>query len=215
VSYPFRLQALLTGRYTAQVVEVYNAGFPGTRASEDRRRLEDAIRDTNPEVLLLLHGANDLNRFGASGIGRVIGSLEGLIDAGTSRGVAVFIATLPPQRGGAGSKGDAAEFLDVVNAAIREMALDEGAVPVDLFGGMTLAEIGSDGLHPTEAGYERMAEIWFAALRLAYEPAEEEAARHSSAPPGGSAWSPVVKERRFKPAGDMRPSRHRAQRNPT
>ena len=174
VSYPFQLHLLLTARYTSQSVEVYNAGAAGTRASDDRSRLEDAIRDTNPEVLLLMHGANDLNRLGRSGIGRVIGWLEGMVDAGTSRGVRVFVATLPPQRDGPDSKGDAAPFLDIVNGQIREMAIDEGALPVDLFGNMALSDIGTDGLHPTEAGYHRMAEIWFDALRLAYEQAPEE-----------------------------------------
>jgi hypothetical protein len=90
--------------------------------------------------------------------------------------VRVFLATLPPQREGPDSKGDAAPFLDLVNADIREMALDEGAVPVDLFAGMTLSDVGSDGLHPTEAGYHRMAEIWLDALRLAYEQTPEEPA---------------------------------------
>ena len=174
MSYPFQLQSLLSARYTAQTIEVYNAGFPGTRALEDRPRLEAALRDTTPEVLLLLHGANDLNRLGRPGIGRVIGALEDLVAAGTSRGVRVFVGTLPPQRGGPGSRGDAADFLDVVNAEIREMALDEEAVPVDIFGGMTLADIGRDGLHPTDGGYERMAQIWFDALRLAYDRTNEE-----------------------------------------
>ena len=173
-SYPHRLLTLLAERYTAQTIEVYNAGFAGKRAVVDRGRLSDAINDTEPEVLLLLHGVNDLNRDGEDGIGRMIGALEDLIDEATRKGVRVFVATLPPQRSDEGSKGHAAEFLDKVNDEIREMAPDEAATLVDLAAGMNLSHIGRDGLHPTEAGYERMAEIWFDALRAAYEVAAPE-----------------------------------------
>jgi lysophospholipase L1-like esterase len=171
-SYPHRLLTLLADRYTAQTIEVYNAGFAGKRAAADRGRLSDALNETKPEVLLLLHGVNDLNRDGEAGIRRMIGSLEQLIDEATGKGVRVFVATLPPQRDDDESKGRAAAFLDKVNEEIREMAPDEGATLVDLFARMDLSLIGRDGLHPTEAGYERMAEIWFDALRAAYEVAE-------------------------------------------
>lgn len=171
-SYPFRLQAMINERYTSQTIEVFNGGFAGKRAQEDRGRLIDAIRETKPEVLLLLEGANDLNG-GEKEINDTIGALEEMIGEAVSRGVRVFLATLPPQRSG-GSKAGAAGFLDTVNALIRRTAPEEGATLVDLFAGMDLSLIGQDGLHPTEAGYQRMAEIWLDALKTAYEkpPAE-------------------------------------------
>jgi lysophospholipase L1-like esterase len=174
-SYVFKLQSLLQQRYTAQTIEVYNAGQAGQRAAEDRGRLEDALRESQPEVLLLLEGANDLNKVGnRDAISPTIGALEELIGEGTSRGVKVFVGTLPPQRTGA--KSHFAEFVEDFNADVRKMAPEEGATLVDLFAGMSIADVGEDGLHPTEAGYQRMAEIWFEALKNAFE-APAEAAR--------------------------------------
>jgi lysophospholipase L1-like esterase len=52
------------------------------------------------------------------------------------------------------------------------MALEEGAVLVDLyeaFAGQVDALIGGDGLHPNEAGYQHMAETFFAAIRARLE----------------------------------------------
>ena len=172
MSYPYRLQTLITERYTAQTIEVFNAGIGGKYASDDRGRLIDTVRETRPEVVLLMHGANDLNRDGEPGVGQMIGSLEGMIGEAVSRGARVFVATLPPQR--PNSKGGAAPFLTEVNNQIRRMAPDEGATLVDVFAGMTLSDIGQDGLHPTEAGYQKMAAIWLDALKVAFERAPEE-----------------------------------------
>ena len=58
------------------------------------------------------------------------------------------------------------------NAQVRSIASGEGAVLVDLYEGMITdipRYIGVDGLHPTEAGYERMAELIFAAIRKEFE----------------------------------------------
>ena len=167
-SYVYRLQTLMTDRYTVQEIQVFNAGVAGRRAAEDRGRLIDAIREANPETLLLMEGANDLNRGGTrDAISPTIGALEVLIGEGTRRGIRVFIATLPPQR--VGGKGHAADFIEDFNEQIKRMAPDEGATLVDIHAGVSLDLIGEDGLHPTEAGYQRIAEIWLDALKAAYE----------------------------------------------
>ena len=167
-SYVYKLQTILTQRYSAQTVLVFNEGRAGNRAAEDRGRLIDAIRASMPEALLLLEGANDLNLVGnRDAISPTIGALEVLIGEGTSRGIRVFIGTLPPQR--AGGKSAAAGFVGDFNDQIRRMAPDEGATLVDFHRALSLNEIGEDGLHPTEAGYQHMAEIWLDALKTAYE----------------------------------------------
>jgi lysophospholipase L1-like esterase len=58
------------------------------------------------------------------------------------------------------------------NDGIRAGAAAEGAVLVDLHAAMAAnvtTFIGIDGLHPTEAGYQRMAETFFSAIRTTYE----------------------------------------------
>jgi len=58
------------------------------------------------------------------------------------------------------------------NNALQMMTTQEGITYVDLYNPM-LAEaaslLGSDGLHPTEAGYRRIADLFFAAIRSTLE----------------------------------------------
>ena len=52
------------------------------------------------------------------------------------------------------------------------MSIEEGATFVDLYNAMlpeAATLIGSDGLHPTEAGYRRIADLFFAAIRAQLE----------------------------------------------
>ena len=51
-------------------------------------------------------------------------------------------------------------------------AIQEALVYVDLYNALmpdAATVIGVDGLHPTEAGYQHMAEIWLEALKAAFE----------------------------------------------
>ena len=58
------------------------------------------------------------------------------------------------------------------NTTLQAMARQESVVYVDFYDAM-MAEaatlIGSDGLHPTEAGYRRIADLFFAAIRSELE----------------------------------------------
>jgi lysophospholipase L1-like esterase len=179
-SYPFKLEALLTARYTAQTIQVINAGWAGRQAREDVGRFDDAVSDSAPQVVLLLEGANDLNapRIGTEGdnarIRATVDALEEMVKTASRRNAAVLIGTLPPQR--EGGKAAHPELIPEFNAMLREMAAKKGAQIVDV-GALPLSLIGTDGLHPSEAGYQRMAEIWIEAIRAKYEQAPAPAVR--------------------------------------
>jgi len=51
------------------------------------------------------------------------------------------------------------------------MAADEGAIFLDLFTlmGTYVGYIGVDGLHPTPAGYQRIAELWMEEIQRHFE----------------------------------------------
>ena len=68
-----------------------------------------------------------------------------------------MIATLPPQRPNS-PKGGGIAFLPRYNDSVRAMAASKGAQVVDV-ASLPLSMIGQDGLHPTEAGYARIAEL--------------------------------------------------------
>lgn len=172
-SYPFKLQTLAAARYTAQSIQVFNAGRAGNQAVNDRERFSGALSEARPELVLLMEGANDLNSLapGESINGRVadtVSALEDMVRDASFRAIPVMIATLPPQRPG-GPKAGAATFLSRFNDAVKSMAAKKGAAVVDVNAQMALSEIGQDGLHPTEAGYQHMAEIWLAAIKATYE----------------------------------------------
>jgi lysophospholipase L1-like esterase len=122
-------------------------------------------------VLLLIEGVNDMSARGAAGIPRAITALEQMINEATRRRVLVLLATLPPQRPG-GQRARTEPLVPTFNAEVRKLAADEGALLVDLFaafGGEPGTLIGNDGLHPTEAGYQRIAETFFDVIRAHLE----------------------------------------------
>ena len=168
-SYPFKLEALLRAGYPDQFFSVVNAGKPGEPAEDAVLRLPGLLQAEAPEMVILLHGLNDITFFGQAGVSRTLGHLETLTRQALSGGAEVMLCTLLPQRP---SGFRAADPLAVAsfNDGIRALALREGVFLIDLsrdFGDLGL--IGIDGVHPTEAGYDRMAEMLLHALRSRFE----------------------------------------------
>jgi acyl-CoA thioesterase I len=159
-AYPARLQGLLTQRYTAQTPTVLNRGKSGETAEEGEPRFFDMLRADQPQVVLLLEGVNDIAAQGSHGASIALASLERMLKEARGRGVSVFIATLPPERPGAPKTLDSA-VLARFDDDIRRLARGEHAVLVDLDRELDPSFVGVDGLHLTEAGYDRMASIFF------------------------------------------------------
>jgi lysophospholipase L1-like esterase len=171
-AYPGYLNRLLTQRYTAQPdIVVTNAGRSGEITSEGSGRLPQEIRNRQPDVLLLLEGANDINN-NPAGVARAATNLRAMVrDAFLGRGVVVMLATLPPQIASR-FRGGGAPYVAPLNAEIRRIAAEErGVVLVDLFAAFGTDEslISGDGLHPNESGFQRMAETFYAAIRENFE----------------------------------------------
>jgi lysophospholipase L1-like esterase len=172
-SYPGRLQVLLSARYTTQAIAVDDQGLPGELAADGLVRLPGVIRDTRPEVVLLLEGANDLNDFGSAGLEDTVWAMDQMVVAVNAAGAVPFLATLPPQRPG-GYRAIHPELVAPYNARLAQVASSAHANLVDIyaaFGGVASTTlIGSDGLHPTEAGYQKMAEAFAAVIQSKLEP---------------------------------------------
>jgi lysophospholipase L1-like esterase len=175
-SYPYKLGGLLSGSYTSQEIVTLNAGAPGesARNPDTRDRLGKVVAEAQPDVVLLMEGANDLNSPPPGGsvtatVDSTAAAMEDMVrDAVERYHVRVMLATLPPQRPG-GSRAGAVTFLDKYNDALRQMAAKKGALLVDVNAQLPLSLIGQDGLHPTEAGYDRLAEIFRDAIVTAYD----------------------------------------------
>jgi len=174
-AYPAKLQSLLAERYPSQMITVVNEGMGGEEIEAGVADLPRVLTTNAPEVLLLLEGINTLNQKHKDGIPLVVDGLRSMIQEARSRGIAVFAATLLPERPGGCRAYDYSEDYDdiiEVNVRIRRMIGTEGAILVDLyeaFNGRTATLIGEDGLHPSAAGYQRIAEIFFDAIKTNLE----------------------------------------------
>lgn len=172
-SYPTVLERTLRGRYSAQasVISVANYGLPGEKVVDARPRFISALNAVRPEVVLLMGGYNDIPS-GADGAASGAANEMRLMAAeARSRGMRVFIATLTPSVPGRFRAISQFLLLDYVQR-IRAVAAAEDAVLVDLYQQMLPdAEryIGVDGLHPNEAGYTRMADLFFQAIQNTFE----------------------------------------------
>lgn len=168
-SYPSVLEQLLRQRYLTQAPSVANAGRPGEPAALAVPRFRDAMNSVQPDAVLLLMGYNDLGTSTTRSAG--FAALETMAKTARGAGARVFLATLTPSIQGR-QRSQSPSAIDALNASIRVLAAGEGAVLVDLY-----AEaqpdldkwIGIDGLHPTEAGYARIGETFFTAIRNALE----------------------------------------------
>jgi lysophospholipase L1-like esterase len=168
-SYPTRLLARLKERYLAQEasLRVTNLGLGGERIEHGVPRLEHALRVERPEALLLLHGANNMGGPFPDSRSFIISQLGAMMQEARFRGARVFVATMPPPRPAGGKALPLSAVLDL-NHHIRLVAQGEGAVLVDVYGALATdvnRYMGVDGLHPTEAGYQRMADEFFEAIR--------------------------------------------------
>lgn len=168
-AYPTKLIALLRQRYTAQAPTVVNHGKGGEYTDEGVVRIRASLASVAPQILLLQEGANDINQ--QVGRGTITTNLRDMVRRGREAGAQVYLGTLLPQRAGA-CKAGGPDRIASTNDLIRTTAAAEGAVLVDLysaFGGEGSPLIGADGLHPSAAGYEKIADTFFDVIRQRLE----------------------------------------------
>ena len=167
VPYPAGVKNRLTARYTMQEFVVTNAGRGGEQTVDGVTRLPGVLSANNPEVVLLFEGVNDLAGGESSKISVVVNNLRTMIQTARGRGAQVFLATLLPELSG-GRRAGAIALIVPANDQIRALAASQGVPLVDLyqaFNGMERDLIGDDGLHPNPAGYEKIADTFFDAVR--------------------------------------------------
>ena len=128
------------------------------------------MSEVKPDLAVLMEGANDLNALpeGMDTVTPIMGAMEDLVRDATGRGIRVFLATIPPQRPG-GQRAARAGLVNRYNSELKVMATKKGAILIDVNALLPLSLIGQDGLHPTDAGYQKLAEILLDAIKTRYE----------------------------------------------
>lgn len=163
-SYPYKLYAMLTTTYPTSGIQVFNHGLGGERAesSGTRARLVEAIAAHQPQVLLLMHGTNDL--LNEAPQNAIVDAVEELMELAQARNVQVFLAGLPPNQ-----RPPAAAQVQEYNERLRNLALARSVPFVDIFPNIDAQTMmDADGLHINEAGNQRIAEVFYAALKPRY-----------------------------------------------
>jgi lysophospholipase L1-like esterase len=182
-NYPVVLESLLRERYVPQKdsIVVDRQGRQGERASpflgssqtDSEDRFAGLVRATHPDAVLLMEGVNDANDDGAHlDAQRVVQSLRSDVTRALKEGVkVVFVSTLLPEVPGR-SKAVNPEGVEAINDEIRSRIPGAGGIVVDSYAAfrpMASALIGIDGLHPTIAGYHKLAETWLEAIKTHFE----------------------------------------------
>jgi lysophospholipase L1-like esterase len=167
-AYPAKLEQMLVLRYPMQSFLVVNQGLPGESAVQGVSRLAGLLRTSRPEALILLEGYNDLLLGGGAALAPATAALRTMVRDARSLGVQVLLAGLTPFRPGT-QRGANAAFVPPFNDQVRMIAQAEGATYVDTYTTFDLQLIGVDGLHPTAAGYTRLAEIFRAQITTTFE----------------------------------------------
>lgn len=169
-AYTFGLQDLLARRYVAQAFSVVNEGYGGESTRDGTIRFPGTLSIMRPEVVLLMHGANDLLNLGSSGVADAVDNMGVMIRQAQGAGARVLVGTLPPQIPDS-RRGTAAAIVPVFNDRLKQIVTQERAVFVDVFAAFQgdVSLIGPDGLHLSEAGYQRVAQAFFDAIRATFE----------------------------------------------
>jgi len=169
-SYPTQLHALLEGRYASQAsaITVINAGVGGENTFRAILRFDDELATNVPDAAIIMHGINNL----AIDRGDVLTILmRSMVQSAKNRGVTVFVGSMLPTLPNR-LRSQSVTLVEDYNARLRQMSVEEGVAFVDLYNALlpeAASVIGIDGLHPTEAGYRRIAEVFFNAIASTLE----------------------------------------------
>ena len=139
-SYPSVLQEL-TGR------TVVNAGVPGELTAEGLKRLPGLLDKHQPDLLILIHGGNDMLR--KKSLEKAVDNLRQMIEISRSNNVPVVMMAVPNPT------------LILSPADFYEELAEEMKVPIEVD---AIADVlqypsnKSDAVHPNAKGYRIMAE---------------------------------------------------------
>jgi lysophospholipase L1-like esterase len=172
-AYPTILAKTLQARYPSQEdsIIVANYGIGGEKVVNTRNRYFSALSTVRPDVVLLMEGANDIPLGEDGAASSAAQEISVWVAEAKARGMRVFLATPVPGRPGGNRTIQTALLVDYAGR-MRRVAEQQGVTLVDLYS-LLLPDvqryIGVDGLHPNEAGYTRIAELFFQVIQSQFE----------------------------------------------
>ena len=137
--------------------EVINEGVPGEISGDGLKRLPALLDEYQPELLILIHGGNDMLRKIPQA--QTIDNLNKMITEARNRNISIVMLGVPQPNLFLLSSAD---FYRVI-AENQHILVDLETLP-DILADNSLK---SDMVHPNDAGYRRMADNIFKLLREA------------------------------------------------
>jgi lysophospholipase L1-like esterase len=177
--YPERLRTMLASNSPGQAFTMIKRGFPGEWAANGVNRLKTELAELlapsvqppqRPQGLLLLEGINDMNNDVSAT--RAAASLAEMAQIGRLYNLTVLVATMPQTypstdpNTGVTRQNSADKIVPFNNEVIRLLSGVQNVHVVDIYAafGSNRALIGDDGLHPTPAGYDVLAQRFHQAI---------------------------------------------------
>ena len=116
----------------------------------------EVLKKHQPDIILLMSGANGFDAPARDRLIRTIG------EHSTAQ---LFVATILPQK----APRAGWEHVDAYNASLpaivaAQKTADKRITLVDMHDAITTDDLSPDGVHPNQAGMEKMAAIWFSAI---------------------------------------------------
>jgi lysophospholipase L1-like esterase len=158
-NYPYILEQMLRARYDTNDIVVLNEGVGGETLPEGQDRIEETLARVKPEVILILEGYNDVHTIPVSD---ARSALRAIARTSQVNGVDVVLATLfqvsdDREDSRPGSQAAIEELNDRIRSLASSLGLG-GVADLEVAFGSDRSLLGSDGLHPNPAGYQRIAE---------------------------------------------------------
>jgi lysophospholipase L1-like esterase len=142
-----------------------NEGHPGYRIDQVAAGADGWLATYQPDVVLLNVGTNDtIQNYDLPNAPARLRALidQILVDRPTAT---VVFSTLVPSGDATNNARVQAFNAQLPAIAQAEQSAGQKVRLVDLNSTLTTADIGSDGVHPTDAGYVKVADLWYSGLQ--------------------------------------------------
>lgn len=152
--------------------EVLNDGQPGSKSLVGQGRLPGDLAINRPAYVLILYGTNDWNDpecrndFPCY----TVDALRAMVQDARSAGVHPVLGTIPPVNPNYVDKRaeDRNDWVSRINELVRQMATEEKVALAEVHGDFlkqsSLPPLFEDFVHPNDAGYQLLAQAFFAAI---------------------------------------------------
>jgi hypothetical protein len=158
----------------ASIPQKDHEGHPGFTIGDMAKSTDGWLAAKSPKYVLMMIGTNDIAWWYAGTAVQVADAHAKLLDqilAGAPANTWVIAASIPPQSSAIvePNKYDRATFTTTVNAEIKKrvdsrIAAGKKVRFADVNAALGLGDL-RDGIHPTVAGYTKIADVWFRALQ--------------------------------------------------